>query len=208
MEACDARLSADRRERVVVRARSAAMHLQRPMRVDIAGQRSKRKVIGGREQLVLKMMDLEADVVLGDLLDAEAAWRTWCTHWLARSGRADVIGTADEEREWRLYSDNWGKCVWQMDIEENQLRRVLDIGTDSSHNTEAIEFVYSYYTGEEPEQYRQSNGAGWSRDSIDAYRLESTALEDTDTKVNKEMCGMISMKVGQINFETDCRCMF
>jgi hypothetical protein len=146
------------------------MHLQRPTLPPDSGVTCG---IGasGREQLVLKMMGLEADVVLKDLRAATKA------------------------------REKWGSMVWYIEgiAQQEYLRRVLDICMDT--NTEAIEFVYSYYTGPSADDIKENK----SLRPAGTYRLDSISAGDTDTKVNRDTCGMIRMKVGQIRFETDCR---
>ncbi len=194
MEAWDTRLSDRLRERLVVRAKSAVMHLLQPQRSALPAGGSSGAALGGREQLVLTMQGLEADAVLSDQFEQDLTWRTFCKRW----GRADA-----SDDDVKKYKEQWGSTVWhtQEMIEEKHLRRVLNIGMNSE--TEGIEFVYSYFSGSGLEEFNST--AQQCRYSGDFERVEPLPLGDSDTKVNKEMCAMIKMVVGQVNFETDCR---
>ncbi len=198
MEACDPRLSDRLRERLVVRAKSAIMHLLQPQRRTLPAGGITGTALGGRRQLVLTMKGLEADAVLSDQFDQDLTWRTFCKRWLFGDGRADAI-----DDDVKKYKEQWGSTVWHTEEmgEEKHLRRVLDIGMDS--DTEGIEFVYSYFSGSCPEEFNAA--AQQCRYGGDLEHVESLPLGDSDTKVNKEMCAMIKMTVGQVKFETDCR---
>ena len=162
------------RERLIVRAQSAVMTLQRPTPARNVSM-SAVSIAGGREQLVLKMMGLEADVVLGDLTDPKKA------------------------------SENWGNLVWYSEgqVQQEHLQRVLDICMDTK--SEAIEFVYSYYVGPNTEDVGDRRKSARPSGSSETYRLEPLSTGEAETKVNRETCSVIRMKVGLISFETDCR---
>ncbi len=201
VEACDPRLSDRLRERLVVRAKSAIMHLLRPQRRTLPAGGISGASLGGREQLVLTMKGLEADAVVrgefnGDSLDI--TWRTFCKRWLCSDGRADASDT-----DVKKYKEQWGSTVWhteELDQDEH-LQRVLDIGMNSE--TEGIEFLYSYFSGNAPEEFNPTaQHCGYSGDP---EYVEPLPLGDSDIKVNKEMCATIKMVVGQVNFATDCR---
>ena len=198
MEACDPRLSERLRERLVVRAKSAIMRLLRPQRRALPAGGTSAATLGGREQLVLTMKALEADAVLNDKFDQDSTWRTFCKRWLFIDGRPDAC-----DEDIKKYKEQWGSTVWHTGEsgQEKHLRRVLDIGI--INDTDGIEFVYSYFSGSGPEEFNST--AQQCRYSGDLEHMEPLQIGDSDTKVNKEMCAMIKMVVGQVNFETDCR---
>jgi hypothetical protein len=200
VEACS-RISDDKRERLVVSAKSAIMHLLRPRRRALPTGGIPGAALGGREQLMLTMKGLEADAVLSDTFEEvslDSTWRTFCKRWLCSDGRADA-----NDDDVKKYKEQWGSTVWHIEemCEEKHLRRVLDIGMNSE--TEGIEFVYSYFSGNAPEEFNST--AQQCRYSEDLEHVEPSPLGDSDTKVNKEMCAMIKMVVGQVNFATDSR---
>ncbi len=200
MEACDPRLSESSRERLVVRAKSAIMRLLRPQRRAVPAGGISGASLGGREQLVLKMKGLEADAVLSDSFEGDSldsTWRTFCSRWLCSDSRVDA-----SDDEIKKYKEQWGSTVWHTEMSnEKRLQRVLDIGINSE--TEGIEFVYSYFSGNAPEEFNSTSRH--CKYSEDLEHVEQLPLGDSDIKINKEMCAMIKMVVGQVNFATDCR---